>query len=147
MAVIVNTRTVIEILNNSLNKVAEVKAPYPINQRGMILRYSKELSDYGLCMFRVSTKDPMLTQFGDILQPHAYHVRIRRGGTVVWSGAIIDNTERNKNYIEVRAAEYDFYLDKILIRRDSVAELASTACLLFIVVSGSTTVAPVAWIK
>lgn len=114
-----DTRTVVEVLNLSLNKVAEIKNLYPINERGMVLRYSKELSDYGQCLFRVSTKDPFLTEFGDILEPHKYHIRIKRGGTTVWSGAIIDNTERNKNFIEVRGAEYDYYFDKVLIRRDA----------------------------
>lgn len=115
------TRTTVEILNNDLEKVAEVRALYPLNEAGTVLRYSKELSDYGECLFRVSTKDPFLVEFGDILTPHAYHVRIKRGGTTVWSGAIIDNTERNRRYIEVRAAEYDFYMDKVLIRRDAEA--------------------------
>lgn len=111
--------TVVHILNNDLETVAIVKNLYPINEQGTILRYSKELSDYGECLFRVSTKDPFLEQFGDVLEPHAYHVRIVRAETTVWSGAIIDNTERNKNYIEIRAAEYDYYLDKVLIRRDA----------------------------
>jgi predicted ester cyclase len=67
----------------------------------------------------VSAYDPVLTTYGDILVPHKYHVRIRRAGYVVWQGAIIDNTKRNKSYIEVMAAEYEFYLDKILIARTS----------------------------
>lgn len=113
------TRTTVEILNTSLEKIAEIKALYPINNQGMVLRYSKELSDYGQCTFRVSTKDPVLTQFGDILKPHTYHIRIRRGQEIVWQGAIVDNTDRNRNYIEVRAVEYLFYFDKILIRRDA----------------------------
>lgn len=111
--------TTVEILNNSLDVVAVLKNLYPLNREGYILRYSKELSDYGFCTFRVATKDPFLTQFGDVLEPHRYHIRIRRAETVVWSGAIVDNPERNKNYIEVRAAEYDFYLDKVLVRRDA----------------------------
>ncbi len=114
-----HARTTIEILNTSLQKIAEVKAPYPITKAGMVLRYSRELSDYGSCLFRVSTKDPLLTQFGDILQPHKYHIRIRRGGVIVWQGAIVDNSTRNKNYIEVKGVEYLFYLSKVLIRRDA----------------------------
>jgi len=113
------SRTVVEILNRSLEKVAEVKNLYPLNKKGDILRYSKELSDWGECKFRISTKDPFFTEFGDIITPHANHIRIKRGRTTVWSGAIVDNTERNRNYIEVKAVEYDFYLDKILIRRDA----------------------------
>lgn len=114
-----HARTTVEILNVSLSKIAEIKNWYPLNTRGDVLRYSKELSDYGLATFRVSTKDPILTQYGDILEPHKYNIRIKRAQKTVWSGVIINNTERNKNYIEVQAAEYDFYLDKVLIRRDA----------------------------
>ena len=112
------TKTVVEILNTSLSKIAEIKSLYPITQSGMVLKYSRELSDYGTCTFRVSTKDTVLTQFGDILQPHKYHIRIKRGQTTVWQGAIVDNPVRNKNYVEVKAVEYLYYLSKILIRRD-----------------------------
>ena len=113
------TRNVVEILNSDLAKVAEVRVLYPITEDGMVLRYSRELSDYGQCTFRVSTKDPIFTQYGDILQPHLYHVRIKRGRTTVWQGAIVDNPTRNKNYVEVTAFEYLYYLDKVLIRRDA----------------------------
>ena len=116
-----NTRTVIEILNTSLDKIAEIKNPYPLTQKGMILRYSKELSDYGQCTFRVSTKDPILSSQGDILIPHQYHVRIKRGTTTVWQGAIVDNKTRNRNYVEVNCAEYEFYLDKKRINQNSSA--------------------------
>ena len=115
-----HTRTEIHlgtVSGSTFTLVAIVKNPYPINRKGDILRYSRELSDYGECKFRVSTKDPMLS--ADILQPHVYHVRIKRGTETVWSGAIVDNTERNKNYIEVVVVEYDYYLDKVLIRRDA----------------------------
>lgn len=115
-----HTRTVIQIGTVSgatFSLVAVVKNLYPINRKGDILRYSKELSDYGECKFRISTKDPLLSD--DILTPHVYHIRVKRGTTTVWSGAIVDNTERNKNYIEVVAVEYDYYLDKMLIRRDA----------------------------
>lgn len=112
-------RTTIEILNTSLQKIAEIKAPYPLTKAGMVLRYSRELSDYGTCLFRVATKDPILTQVGDILQPHRYHVRIKRDKTIVWQGVIVDNPARNKNYVEVKALEYLFYLSKINIRRDA----------------------------
>lgn len=112
-------KTKVQILNNSLEVVAEILRFYPLNNDGMILRYSKELSDWGFCTFRISTKDPILSQYGDILVPHRYHVRIKRDGVTVWSGAIIDNPDRNKTYIEVKAAEYDFYLDNILIHRDA----------------------------
>lgn len=112
-------RTVIEILNTSLQKIAEIKAPYPLTKSGMVLRYSRELSDYGTALFRVSTKDAVLSQFGDILQPHKYHVRIKRDKVIVWQGAIVDNPTRTKNYVEVKAVEYLYYLSKVLIRRDA----------------------------
>ena len=111
-------RTKVEILNSSLERIAEVRSLYPINESGDVLEYSKELSDYGAARFRVSTKDP-LVQTDDILQPHRYHVRIVRGTEVVWQGAIIDNPQRNKNFVEVKAVQYVWYLSKILIRRDA----------------------------
>jgi len=111
--------TKVEILDKSLNKVAEIKNLYPINEDGMILRYSKELSDYGKCTFRVRSNDPVFSQYGDIFTPHAYHIRIVRDNTTVWQGAVVNNTERTKNYIEVVGIEYLYYLDKILIRRSS----------------------------
>jgi len=112
--------TTVEILNKSLEKVAEIKNLYPINNQGMILRYSKELSDYGKCTFRVRSNDPLFTTYGDVLEPHKYHIRIKRDGTTVWQGGIVDNPQRTKNYVEVTGYEYLYYLDKILIRRSSV---------------------------
>lgn len=112
-------KTYIEILNLSLEVVARVKNLYPIDNRGNVLRYSKELSDYGKCVFRVSTGDPLLEEVGDFLIPHQYHVRVMRDSVVAWAGVIVNNTSRNKSYIEVEAYEYEFYLDKVLIRRDA----------------------------
>jgi hypothetical protein len=109
----------IEILNISLQKVAEVMNPYPLNNQGMILRYSNELSDAGTCTFRIANEDPVFATFGDIVIPHKYHVRILRKGAIVWRGAITDNPSRNKNYIEVKAHEYLFYFDKKRIKRDA----------------------------
>lgn len=109
----------IEILNKDLEKVAEVQNPYPLNNGGDILRYSNELSDWGKCSFRVATKDPILTTYGDILEPHKYHIRIRRYQEIVWQGAIIDNPHRNKNFIEVMGGQYEFYLDKKRVKRDA----------------------------
>lgn len=111
--------TTVEILNKSLAKVAEIKNLYPLDERGMILRYSKELSDYGKCTFRVRSNDPIFDTLGDVLLPHAYNVRIKRGQATVWQGAIVNNTQRTKNFIEVEAYEYLYYLDKVLIRRDA----------------------------
>lgn len=111
--------TTVEILDKSLNKITEVKNLYPLNNNGMILRYSKELSDYGECRFRIKSNDPILTTFGDVIEPHKYHIRVKRDNTTVWQGAIVDNPQRTKNFIEVVAVEYLYYLDKLLIRRDA----------------------------
>ena len=122
-----NTRTTVEILDRSLNKIAEARALYPINEQGMVLRYSKELSDYGTCTFRLRPQDPIFTDFGDIIEPHKYHVRIKRGNTYVWQGAIVDNPHRTHNYVEIKAAEYEFYLSKVLIKRTSAVSYGGTA--------------------
>lgn len=119
--------TVVEILDSSLNRLAVVKNLYPINKDGMVLRYSKELSDYGTCLFRISKNDPLFTNYGDIVVPHQYHIRVKRGATTVWQGAIIDNPSRNKYYVEVKAAEYLYYLDKVLIKRTSAVAYGGTA--------------------
>lgn len=111
--------TRIEILDSDLNLVTWVKSPYAIDSSGAILMYSKELSDAGTCTFRVSSYDSVFTDIGDIFKPHQYHVRINRNGTTVWQGAIIDNPKRTKDFVEVTAAEYTWYLNKILISRSS----------------------------
>lgn len=110
-------RNVVQILNKDLELVAVVKALMPINDAKTVLRYSKRLSGYGECIFRISTKDPIFERLGDIIEPHKYHVRVMRGNTTVWQGAIIDNPHRTKNYQEVRAMQYLFYLDKVLVER------------------------------
>jgi len=110
--------TTVSILNKSLQTVAKVKNFYPLNNEGTIIRYSDELSDYGFCRFRVATKDPLLSEYGDILNPMEYSVWVYEGEKVVWKGIIMDNPERNKNYIEVKAAQYEFLLDRVLINRD-----------------------------
>jgi hypothetical protein len=116
----------IEILDTSLNKLAEVRNPVPM-AGGMVITFSKELSDFGQCKFRVSAFDDMLVQYGDIFVPHKYHVRIRRNGTIVWQGAIIENPVRNSQFIEVVAAEYLFYLSKVLVNRTSNDPATGTA--------------------
>lgn len=111
--------TRVEIYDIDDNRVATIKNLYPITEDGTILRYSKELSDYGTCKFRVSTQDPMLTELGDFLTPIKYRVKVVRDGTVVWAGIITDNKRRNKNFIEVEAKEYLWLMGKVLITRDS----------------------------
>lgn len=120
-------KTVVEILDSSLNKVAEIRNLYPLNSQGMILRYSKELSDFGSCTFRVNSNDTFFNSYGDIIKPHVYHVRLKRGGTTIWQGAIVDNPQRTKNFIEVMALEYEYYLDKILVNRSSNNPATNTA--------------------
>lgn len=112
-------KTIVEILDNSRNVITEVKALSPYDLAGNILKYSKELSDYGECTFRISTNDNIFRTYGDILVPHKNHVRIRKGTAIVWQGAIVDNPTRNKNFVEVQAVEYEYYLSKNLIKRTS----------------------------
>lgn len=118
-------RNVVEILDTSLNKVAELRALAPLNQDGMVLKFIKRLSGYGECRFRVSTKDPIFDRLGDILVPHQYHVRVKRDNVTIWQGAIVDNPSRTKQYQEVRALEYLFYLDRVLVERDTSTEASS----------------------
>lgn len=121
------TRTAVEILDRSLNKIAEVRSLYPLTRSGMVLQYSSELSDYGTCRFRISPKDQLFTQYGDILIPHKYHVRIKRGNSYVWQGAIVDNPRRTHNYVEVKAVEYLFYLNRVLVNRTSAVSYGGVA--------------------
>lgn len=121
------TRTTVEILDRDLNKLAEARALYPINKQGMVLRYSKELSDFGTCLFRLRPQDPIFTQYGDILVPHKYHIRIKRGEAYVWQGAIVDNPHRTHDYVEVKAVEYEFYLSRVLVKRTSAVSYGGTA--------------------
>lgn len=121
------TPTRVEILDSSLNKIAEVRALVFLDKTGVVLRYSKILSDFGLCTFRIGVHDPLFTKYGDIVVPHKYHVRLKRGGATVWQGAIVDNPQRNKNFVEVRAAEYEFYLGHVLIKRTSAVGYGEVA--------------------
>src|SRR5581483_7808192 len=111
--------TSIEILDSDLNFVTKVQSPVPLDKGGTILQYSKELSDFGQCRFRISNYDSAFTTFGDITKPHSYHVRINRNGATVWQGAIIENSKRTKDFTEVVAVEYLWYLGKVLINRTS----------------------------
>lgn len=111
--------TTVEILDLSLNVITQVKALVPYDRSGNILEYSRQLSDYGQCKFRISTNDRIFVDFGDIFVPHKNHVRIRKGAKIIWQGAIVDNPKRTKDFIEVLAFEYEFYLDRNLIKRTS----------------------------
>lgn len=112
--------TRVEILDSSFNLLTEIKSFIPLNKGGDILHYSKELSDFGQCTFRVSSYDPLFTDVGDIFDPHHYHVRVVRGSATVWQGAIIENPRRTKDFVEVVAVEYVWYLGKITLSRSSV---------------------------
>lgn len=113
------TKTSVDIysmISGTLTYITSVRQFSPLSSTS-ILQYSKELSDFGQCKFRISSYDPMFKQYGDILQPHVNHIRINRGGTLVWSGAIIENDRRTKDYVEVVGAEYEWYLNKLLVQR------------------------------
>lgn len=118
--------TEIWICDSSLNKITRITTPYPL-AGGMLVRYSKELDDYGQCTFRVSAYDTTLKTYGDILVPHKNWVKIIRNGAVIWQGAIIENTKRTSQFIECVAAEPLWYLSKILINRSSVDPNNGTA--------------------
>lgn len=114
-----STPTIVEILDINLNVITPIKALRPFDQAGNVLQYSREMSDYGKCHFMVSAFDPLLFTYGDIFQPHKFHVRVRKGTSIVWQGAIVDNPRRNKATIEIVALEYEFYLSKKLVHRTS----------------------------
>lgn len=133
-------------MDSSLNVITEVKALMPLDNTGNILTYSRELSDFGTCKFRISTADRVWTDYGDIFEPHKYHVRLRKGTTTIWQGAIIDNPKRNKDYIEILAAEYEFYLSKNLIKRTS-ADVNGNTNILRIFKSGTMSTAVTAIIN
>jgi hypothetical protein len=117
----------IQILDSALNIITEVNTPYPLDKMGTIIRFSKELSDFGQCTFRISAYDSIFTTYGDLIFPHQNHLRLRRNGAIVWQGAIIENTKRNKTFIEVVAVEYLWYLNKILVNRSSNDPATGTA--------------------
>lgn len=118
--------TYIEILDSNLGFITRVNTPVPLSG-GNLVEYSQELSDYGQCRFRVSNYHQLFVQFGDILKPHAFHVRLNRGGVYVWQGAIIENSHRNKDFTEVIAATYEWYLSKKLVHRSSLNPTTNVA--------------------
>lgn len=109
----------IEILDRDRQKITQVKNFAPLDTANKWLEYSSKLSNWGICKFRVGTKDPMLAQHGDILQPFFNHVRVYRAGVLVWSGIIVRCPNRNKNYIEVEARSYLYMLTTVLIKHDN----------------------------
>lgn len=111
--------TIVEVLDNNRNVITEVKSLSPYDLSGNTLKYSKEMSDYGTCFFRISRNDNIFINYGDIFVPHKNHIRIRKGANIVWQGAIVDNPERTKQHVDIKAVTYEFYLSKKLIKRTS----------------------------
>lgn len=112
----------IEILNNSRTFVAPVQNLVPINSAKDTIYLTWRLSNYGQCKFRVSTKDPIFNDVGDVLEPYKYIVRVKKNGSVIWEGPIVKNPYRNKKYVEVVAYSYLFLLSKVLIRHDQTGD-------------------------
>lgn len=113
----------IQILDSSRNFKALVKVTPALNKEGIWLEYGNKLSDWGVCRFRVGTKDPLLVSEGDILKPWQYHVRIKRDNATVWQGVIVKNPHRTKNYIEVEARTYLYVLSRALINHDTTGDV------------------------
>jgi len=113
----------IEILDRDRQPITAVKNFAPLDSANKWLEYSSKLSNWGICKFRVGTKDPMLAQHGDILQPFFNHVRVYRAGVLVWSGIIVRCPNRNKNYIEVEARSYLYMLTTVLVKHDNYVTL------------------------
>lgn len=109
----------IEILNRDRELVAPIQVLAPINSSKDTIFFTYRLSNWGQLKFRVGTKDPIFDAAGDVLEPHKYHVRLKRSGIVIWQGVIVKNPERNRRYVEVVAYSYLFLLNKILIRHDA----------------------------
>lgn len=109
----------IEILDRNRNLVAPIQVLAPINSSQDTIFFTYRLSNWGQLKFRVGTKDPIFDAAGDVLEPHKYHVRLKRYGSVIWQGVIVKNPDRNRRYVEVVAYGYLFLLNKILIRHDA----------------------------
>lgn len=107
------------LLDKTLAPITQVMDLAPMDGQGNFIEYTNVLSNVGTCKFRVATKDQMLTTYGDILQPFANHVRVYRDTALVWSGVIVNNPKRTRNYIDVEAKSYLFYLSKILLKHDN----------------------------
>ena len=109
----------IEILDKNRNFIAPIQVLAPINSSQDTIYFTQRLSNWGQLKFRVGTKDPIFDAVGDCLEPHKYHVRLKKSGSVIWQGVIVKNPERNRRYVEVLAYGYLFLLNKVLIRHDT----------------------------
>ena len=110
---------IVEILDNTLQPITQLKSFVPLDTTGNYLNYSTALSDSGKAVFRVATLDPVLTKYGNILQPWTNHVRISRNGRRVWQGYIQDEPHRNQRFIEVNAYTYLNELKKLLVSHNT----------------------------
>lgn len=106
---------IVEILDNTRTPITQLKGFVPLNGLGDMLTFSNVLSSAGTCTFRLATIAPELTKFGNILQPWANHVRIKRDGAIVWQGIIGDELHRNSRYIQVVAYTYLHEYTKVLV--------------------------------
>lgn len=108
----------IYILNHARERVALVKNLVKIDERGNILKYAKQLSNFGFCRFRVGKDDPMWEQYGNIAKPWQFGVQVVRDRLVVWEGIIVNNPHRKRNYIDIEAKGYLIRYKKIQIKHD-----------------------------
>lgn len=106
------------ILDINLQRVTQVKNLVTFDDRGNVLRYSKLLSGYGFCNFRIGKNDPIWQQFGDIIKPWQYGVQVVRGNVVVWQGLIVNNPHMQRNYYDVMARGYLVRYNKLQINHD-----------------------------
>jgi hypothetical protein len=106
------------ILNSNLERITIVKNLVEIDKQGNILRYAKQLSNFGFCRFRLGKNDPLFKQFGNIVRPWKYGVQIVRGTTVVWQGLIVNNPHRKRNYVDVEAKGYLIRYNRIQVKHD-----------------------------
>lgn len=109
----------VDILDNDLTFKAKVKNFWPIDPSGNIIDFQTQLSEFGTAHIRVATKDPLFDTEGDIVQPWANHIAIRRDNLVVWQGVIVKNRHRTKEYVDITARTYLYMLDKVLVQHDA----------------------------
>lgn len=109
----------IDILDKNLAYVATVHNTPELDKSGFFLEFSQRLSSWGEARFRVATHDPLFTATGDIFQPWANHVRVKRGNAIVFQGVIVKNPSRTRKYIEVVAYSYLYLLNVKRIVHDA----------------------------
>lgn len=106
------------ILNAARERIARIQNLVVLDEQGNVLKYAKQLSNFGFCRFRIGRNDPIWTQYGNIAVPWQFGVQVVRGQTVVWQGLIVNNPHRKRNYIDVEAKGYLIRTDRIQIKHD-----------------------------